>query len=73
MGWQVPSAQGMRPAEVLEGVWGRWGCWRGVSGRLARNKSFFQKTLEATRGVFWRVGGGLGLGAGLGWLGGGEG
>ena len=41
------------------------GAWRGcgdaggvggvVSGRLARSKSFFQKTLEAARGVFWRV------------------
>ena len=26
----------------------------GVAGCLARNKSFFQKTLEARRGAFWR-------------------
>ena len=41
------------------------GAWRGcgdaggvggvLSGRLARGKSFFQKTLEAARGVFWPV------------------
>ena len=30
------------------------GCGGVEMGRLARNKSFFQKTLEAPRGVFWR-------------------
>ena len=46
------------------------GAWRGcgdaggvggvLSERLARGKSFFQKTLRAARGAFWRVRGGLG-------------
>ena len=70
------------------------GAWRGcgdaggvggvLSGRLARGKSFFQKTLEAARGVFWRglgrvggwrkaASGGLGCGAVVQRFGGGEG
>ena len=42
-----------------------WGVnFGGEFGGLARNKSFFQKTLEVRRGGFWRGWGGMGEGRG---------